>query len=119
MEIKKISKNALQFLNIKRCRKLGLAPNGIPFLFLWVTNKCNLQCKMCDQWKANGPDSLAYRDLFDNSIFCESPEQYWNPPDNFFTYEGLMNKNPNLFISVDSTSKIFFFAVHSYFKMLN
>ena len=51
MKIKKISKNALRFLGLKMCRRFRLAPNSIPFLFLWVTNQCNLQCKMCDQWK--------------------------------------------------------------------
>lgn len=35
------------------CRRLGLAPNSIPFLFLWVTNRCNSHCQMCDQWKTN------------------------------------------------------------------
>ena len=46
-------KSTLSFLNIQKCRRLGLAPNSIPFLFLWVTNRCNLHCQMCDQWKIN------------------------------------------------------------------
>ena len=67
MKINNIFKNALYFLDIKRCRRLSLAPNSIPFLFLWVTNQCNLQCKMCDQWKMhnkNFPKELSTEEWF-------------------------------------------------------
>lgn len=53
MKAKKILKNALYFLDVKKCRRVKTPPNSIPFLILWVTNKCNLRCKMCDLWKVD------------------------------------------------------------------
>ncbi|MBL7197689.1 MAG: radical SAM protein [Candidatus Omnitrophica bacterium] len=61
MKVKDIFKNALCFRDIKRSRRFGLAPGSIPFLFLWVTNQCNLQCRMCDQWKT--PNDAFSREL--------------------------------------------------------
>lgn len=44
-------KNLLSFIEVKKCQKLGIPPNIILFPVIWITNKCNLRCKMCDQWK--------------------------------------------------------------------
>ena len=57
MKIKKIFKNSMQFLDMKKCKRLCSVTKSIPFVFLWVTNQCNLQCKMCDQWKVEGSNS--------------------------------------------------------------
>ncbi len=38
-------------MGVKKSRYLKLAPGSILFLVIWVTNKCNLRCKMCNQWK--------------------------------------------------------------------
>jgi len=62
MKINDLFNNILYSLDIKKCRKLGLAPDSIPFLFLWVTNRCNLQCKVCDQWKAEESNSQELRE---------------------------------------------------------
>lgn len=53
MKVKKIFKDAPHFLNVQRCRRRGTPPNSILFLTLWVTNKCNQRCKMCDFWKTD------------------------------------------------------------------
>lgn len=47
------AKNLLYFLEVKRCRKKNTIPSSILFPVVWVTNKCNLKCKMCDQWKTD------------------------------------------------------------------
>lgn len=46
-------KNLLSFIEVKKCQKLGVPPNNILFPVIWITNKCNLRCKMCDQWKTD------------------------------------------------------------------
>lgn len=43
-------KNILRFMKVKKNRYLKAAPGSILFLLIWITNKCNLRCKMCDQW---------------------------------------------------------------------
>ncbi|MBN1384650.1 MAG: radical SAM protein [Elusimicrobia bacterium] len=48
-------KNILRFLQVKKCRKAEKVPDSILFLLLWITNNCNLKCKMCDQWKTCTP----------------------------------------------------------------
>lgn len=53
MKVKKIFKDASYFVNVRKCRRQGISPNSILFLTLWVTNKCNLRCKMCDFWKTD------------------------------------------------------------------
>jgi len=45
------------FFNIKRCRRLRTSPNSILFPVVWVTNRCNLRCRMCNQWKTKEEDS--------------------------------------------------------------
>lgn len=49
-------RNVLSFIEVKKCRYLKKCPTSLLFLLLWVTNRCNLQCKMCGQWKAEGED---------------------------------------------------------------
>jgi len=56
-----ISKSFLPFLDVKICRNLKIAPKSILFPVIWITNKCNLQCRMCDQW--NTDPALASEEL--------------------------------------------------------
>lgn len=44
---------------MKRCRHFNIAPRNIIFPIIWVTNRCNLRCKMCDQWKT-GPQLASF-----------------------------------------------------------
>ena len=60
MKLNDLFKNGFYFLDLKRCRRLGLAPNSSPFLFLRVTNRCNLHCQMCDQWKIKKIDDRSF-----------------------------------------------------------
>lgn len=53
LQKKALFRNTLHLLDIKRCRRRGTPPKSILFLILWVTNKCNQRCKMCDQWKTD------------------------------------------------------------------
>lgn len=53
MKVKEIFKDASYFVNVQRCRRRGIPPDSILVLALWVTNKCNLRCKMCDFWKTD------------------------------------------------------------------
>lgn len=46
-------KNIQYFIEVKRCRQQKVPPSGILFPIVWITNKCNLRCKMCDQWKTD------------------------------------------------------------------
>jgi len=39
------------FLKIQICRNLKTNPSSILFPVIWITNRCNLRCQMCDQWK--------------------------------------------------------------------
>ncbi|MBP7089140.1 MAG: radical SAM protein [Candidatus Omnitrophica bacterium] len=48
-----IYKKSLLFLEGIICRNLKIAPRSILFPIVWITNKCNLKCKICDQWKVN------------------------------------------------------------------
>ena len=43
--------NILFFTEVKRCRRKRISPNTILFPVIWITNRCNLRCKMCDRWK--------------------------------------------------------------------
>lgn len=45
------------FINIKKCRRLRTSPNSILFPVVWITNRCNLRCRMCNQWKTRQEDS--------------------------------------------------------------
>jgi len=46
-------KQPLYFLELRRCHKKKTPPNSVLFPVIWVTNRCNLRCKMCDQWKTD------------------------------------------------------------------
>lgn len=46
-------KDYISFLHIKSCRKRQSAPSRVLFPVLWLTNRCNLRCVMCDQWKCS------------------------------------------------------------------
>ena len=47
--IKKIS----QFARIKIAKTLNIIPKDLPVLLIWITNNCNLRCKMCgDRWRS-------------------------------------------------------------------
>ncbi|NTV13192.1 MAG: radical SAM protein [Desulfobulbaceae bacterium] len=42
----------LQYLDIRYSRSQHRAPASLPILLLWVTDRCNLRCRMCgDQWR--------------------------------------------------------------------
>lgn len=42
-----------RYLNIKISRLLHRSPATLPILLLWVTDRCNLNCRMCgDQWRS-------------------------------------------------------------------
>ena len=43
-------------MKISRSRRR--VPDFLPILLLWVTDKCNLHCKMCDQWRGSQSESL-------------------------------------------------------------
>jgi len=68
-------------------------------LFKKHINKKNLSEFFINYW---GSDSLGYRKLLNDSIFCETESKYRNPPDNILTLEELKKTRPNLFISVNS-----------------
>lgn len=43
-----------RYLDIRLSRLGGRAPRTLPILLLWVTDRCNLKCRMCgDQWRAD------------------------------------------------------------------
>lgn len=39
------------FVQAKASRAFRLAPESLLFPVIWVTDRCNLRCRMCDQWK--------------------------------------------------------------------
>lgn len=41
------------FLESIICRNFKITPRSVLFPVIWITNKCNLKCKICDQWKIN------------------------------------------------------------------
>jgi len=41
----------------------GLAPGSLPLIVAWVTDRCNLRCQMCNQWKSSNPE-LTYQEWF-------------------------------------------------------
>ena len=47
------ARNLFYFLEVKRCRRKGVSPGSLLFPVIWITNRCNLKCRMCDQWKTN------------------------------------------------------------------
>lgn len=49
------------FLNLKKSKKLNLPPASLFFPVIWFTNRCNLRCRMCDQWRT--PESLISKEL--------------------------------------------------------
>lgn len=43
-----------QYLDIRYSRLRHRPPETLPILLLWVTDRCNLRCRMCgDQWRAD------------------------------------------------------------------
>lgn len=57
MKILKQLNQVSSFFNLKRCRRFGSAPNSILFPVIWITNRCNLHCRMCNQWKTSQEES--------------------------------------------------------------
>ena len=55
MEIRSLweSRKVLSLLKIRRYRNLNSPPRVILFPVIWVTNRCNLRCRMCDQWRTD------------------------------------------------------------------
>lgn len=54
-------KDIFYFVEVKRCRQRRNHPNSILFPVIWVTNRCNLRCNMCDCWKTD--NALLAREL--------------------------------------------------------
>ncbi len=55
------------FIDLKRCRRLESAPGSILFPVIWITNRCNLHCRMCNQWKTSPEEAgreLSTREWF-------------------------------------------------------
>ncbi|MCX5705906.1 MAG: radical SAM protein [Candidatus Omnitrophica bacterium] len=50
MKLKDSIRYVGDFLEVKRCRRKMQPPPSILFPLIWITGKCNLKCKMCDQW---------------------------------------------------------------------
>jgi len=55
------ARNFLYFLEAKACRNKNAIPRSVLFPVIWVTNRCNLKCLMCDQWKT--PPGLLSEEL--------------------------------------------------------
>lgn len=65
----------LAFIRTLICQRLKLPPTGIFLPVVWITNRCNLRCKMCDQWKTDSclfPQELNTREWFS---FVDSVER--------------------------------------------
>lgn len=43
--------NVANFLHVIKCRRGQRSPACIFLPVIWITNQCNLRCRMCDQWK--------------------------------------------------------------------
>ena len=65
-------KNLLYFLELKRCRKQNAIPGSILFPVIWITSRCNLRCKMCDQWKTSPELSLKELSMKEWFMFIDS-----------------------------------------------
>ncbi len=52
------AKNFFYFFELKECRRRHSVPRSILFPVVWITGRCNLKCKMCDQWKTDPALSL-------------------------------------------------------------
>lgn len=50
-EICKIAGLAKAYRHTIKCRRKGVCPDCLLFPVIWITNRCNLKCRMCDQWK--------------------------------------------------------------------
>jgi len=46
-------KSILHFVGVKKYRRQRVPPDSILFPIIWITNRCNLRCKMCNQWKTD------------------------------------------------------------------
>lgn len=53
MKLKDLILHTHDYLQLKRCRKAMQPPASILFPVFWITGKCNLKCKMCNQWLAD------------------------------------------------------------------
>lgn len=43
-----------RFIDVKIGRAMRTAPKSLPILLLWITDTCNLRCRMCgDRWRAH------------------------------------------------------------------
>jgi MoaA/NifB/PqqE/SkfB family radical SAM enzyme len=67
--LKAILNDVLSFIHIIKCRKTQTAPDYNFFPVIWVTNQCNLRCRMCDQWKAKTEGELTKEEWY---VFIDS-----------------------------------------------
>jgi len=61
MHFLKTLKYFLPFLQVLAARRWKFRPNNLFFPVIWVTNRCNLKCSICDQWRT--PQSLIDQEL--------------------------------------------------------
>lgn len=60
-------KDFFYFLRTRYSRSSGRTPPALLFPVIWVTDRCNLHCRMCDQWKTSAErtrEELTTRDWF-------------------------------------------------------
>ncbi len=61
------------YLDIRLSRWLQRAPRTLPIILLWVTDRCNLRCRMCgDQWRAGQQQSRQTLTLTDIAGICQA-----------------------------------------------
>ncbi|MCK5492203.1 MAG: radical SAM protein, partial [Candidatus Omnitrophica bacterium] len=49
----KQTNNLISFIDVKRCRWKQIFSKNILFPIIWVTRRCNLRCRMCQQWQTS------------------------------------------------------------------
>jgi len=52
-----LTRQVIGFADVWLARKLGTRPSRLPILLLFVTNRCNLHCRMCGYWSHDDPDT--------------------------------------------------------------
>lgn len=66
-------RSIFSYLDIRLSRYLQRAPRTLPIILLWVTDRCNLRCRMCgDQWRADRQPSRQTLTLADIERICQA-----------------------------------------------
>ncbi len=58
MPVFQFLKDLKTFAHVRASRHRRVPPRGLLVPVLWLTNRCNLRCRMCDQWKSGGENEL-------------------------------------------------------------